>query len=85
MPPDVPLPSVQDAVMAEQSTLVDVNIENQDEDEHLPQMDPESNEEEDPLEDQENTPPDPVALQQENSAQVDPNGRIPGQKPLDPE
>jgi hypothetical protein len=41
VPPDVPLPSVQNAVLAEQSILDDVNIENQDEDDHLPQMNPE--------------------------------------------
>jgi hypothetical protein len=43
VPPDVPLPSVQNAVLAEQSILDDVNIENQDEDDHLPQMNPEGN------------------------------------------
>jgi hypothetical protein len=36
MPYDVPLPSVQDAVQTEQSTLDDVNVENQDKDGHLP-------------------------------------------------
>jgi hypothetical protein len=39
---------------------------------------PEGDEEEDPQKDQENIPPDPVALPQENVAQVDPDGQKQG-------
>ncbi len=46
VPPDVPSPSVRDAVLAKHHILDGVNVENQDKDEHLPQMDPEADEEE---------------------------------------
>ncbi len=75
LPPDVPLPqnpnTIRQSIKEDTNVNIDVNIESQDEEEHLPQVLPDAEEQEDTPDDQKNEEPAPTA-----TAPHDPNGRM---------